>query len=100
MKALIIRICAYLSVVVLRKVLPIDRAGRRAALHAQRSVAHLNGQAIFQVKQTRLADILDFGACLTDDGGLEARAGRLTRVPAKHGVRARTGSARFAIFLF
>ena len=77
------RVKAYLSFHVLRIVFSIDITGRRFILQCERRVAHLRGQPVLQVQQTCLTYVLDLGACLTDDGGLEPHAG--ARIPAKHG---------------
>ena len=50
-------------------------------MQRQRRVSNLRGQAILQVEQTRLADVLDLRTSLTDHGRLETHA--ISRVPAK-----------------
>lgn len=64
----------HLRLHVLRVVLPIDITIRSLRLVLQRRIAHLCGQAILEIKEAGLANILDFCAGLTDDGGLETHA--------------------------
>jgi hypothetical protein len=52
-------------------------------LNTERCIPDLSRQAIFQIKQTSLADVLHFGARLAYHGGFEACA--LTGIPAEDG---------------
>ena len=87
-----------LRVHVLRVVLPIDVATRRVELQRQRRISYLRRQPEFEVEEACLADILDLGTSLADNGGFEAHAS--AGVPAEDSEGAGAGTARTTIFLF
>lgn len=81
----------HLSIHILWIVLPIDITRWRLVLQCQSSIADLSWQPIFEIKQTCLADILDFGACLTNDRMFCAHS--WSWVPAEDSERSITGTA-------
>ena len=81
----------YLAFHVLCIILPVDVTSRGLALDCQCGVADLRWQSIFEIKKARLADVLYFGACLTDNGRFEAHAN--AGVPTKNGERSGTCAA-------
>lgn len=88
----------YRTLHILRVVLPIDITRRRLGRHTQGRVPHLRRQSILEVKQARLAHVLDFGAGLADDGGFVA--GAFAGVPAEDGEGPGAGAAGASKFLF
>lgn len=83
---------------VLSVIFPVDLARRGFTLNPKCGVTDLGGKAIDQVKKTCLTNILDFGACLADNGGLESHAG--ARVPTKDGEGASAGATGAPKLLF
>jgi hypothetical protein len=87
----------HLGLLVLRIVLTIDIARRRLIRDSQRRIAYLRRQMVFEVEETRLADVACLGAGLADDGRFETHAG--ARVPAEDGEGTGAGSAFASEFL-
>lgn len=75
----------HLTLHILSIVLPVDLARRRVTLYSEGSVPDLGGQPILEVKKTRLADILDLCAGLTNNSSLVSHAG--AGIPAEDGER-------------
>ena len=88
----------YLALHILRVVLPVHVACGCFVLQCQGCVSYLSGQAVLQIEQTRLADVLDLCASLTDDGRLEAHA--VSRIPAEDCERSSTCPTFASEFLF
>lgn len=88
----------HLPLHILRIILPINLARRRLILQLQRRIPDLRRQPILQVQETRLADVLNLGTGLADDGGLVAHA--CSGVPAEDGEGTGAGATGAAVFLF
>ena len=88
----------HLRLHVLRVVLPVDLARRCLTFYPKGCIPDLSRQPVLQVKQTRLANILDLRTGLADDSGLVSHAG--ARVPAEDGEGARASAAGATEFLF
>ena len=81
----------HLPIHILSIVLPVDIATRSLVLQRERRISNLGREAVLEVEETCLAHVLDFGAGLTNDGGLESHAGAW--VPAEDGEWVSTGAA-------
>jgi hypothetical protein len=80
-----------LGLLVLRIVLPIDVARRRLVRGAERGIADLRREVVFEVEEAGLAHVARFGTRLADDRRLVAHA--RARVPAEDGEGACARSA-------
>ena len=80
-----VRNLAHLFLNLLVEVLLVDGRPRQLVLDLESGVAHLHGQTVLEIEQTRLADVLELGTRLTDLGLLVAHAGTWT--PAEDGER-------------
>lgn len=88
----------HLGLHILRIVLTVDVGCRCFIFVAQSSVTDLSGETVFEIEETSLADVFDFGAGLADDGCFES--GALAGVPAEHGEGTCAGATGATIFLF
>ena len=82
---------AHLGLLILRVVLPIDLARRCLVRRAERGIADLSWEVVFEVEETCLANVARLCAGLADHCRFEAHA--CTRIPAEDSERTCTGSA-------
>jgi hypothetical protein len=83
---------------ILGVIFPVNVAGWGFILQGQSGVSDLRRQAIFEIEETCLADILYFGTGLADDCRFVTHPS--TGVPAEDGKRSCTGTTGTTILLF
>ena len=88
----------HLALHVLCVIFAIDVACGGLVLYSKSCVSDLGGQTVFEVKETRLTDVFDFGAGLANDGGFESCAG--ARIPSKDSKRTGASTTGSTILLF
>lgn len=88
----------HLSLHILCIIFPIYVTRRRFVLQSECSISDLCRQAVFQIKQTSLTDVLDLCAGLAYYSRLEPHA--CSWVPSEDGEGACAGTTRATEFLF